>query len=65
LKDQYFGDVNDFRKYGLLRALGVSEDLRLGVCWMLTEGDNRTDGNVLGYLSKPREFRHRDPELFD
>ena len=65
MKDQYFGDVNDFRKYGLLRALAVSEGLRLGVCWMLTEGDNRTDGNLLGYLSKPKEFRHRDPELFD
>jgi hypothetical protein len=65
LKDQYFGDVNDFRKYGLLRALAVSEGLRLGVCWMLTEGDKRTDGNLLGYLSKPKEFRHRDPELFD
>ena len=65
MKDQYFGDVNDFRKYGLLRALAVSEGLRLGVCWMLTEGDNRADGNLLGYLSKPKEFRHRDPELFD
>jgi hypothetical protein len=65
LKDQYFGDVNDFRKYGLLRALTVSGCLQLGVCWMLTEGDNRTDGNLLGYLRKPKEFRHRDPELFD
>lgn len=65
MKDQYFGDVNDFRKYGLLRALAVSGGLRLGVCWMLTEGDNRTDGNLLGYLTKPKEFRHRDPQLFD
>ena len=65
MKDQYFGDVNDFRKYGLLRALAVSVGLRLGVCWMLTEADNRTDGNLLGYLNKPKDFRHRDPELFD
>jgi hypothetical protein len=65
VKDQYFGDVNDFRKYGLLRALAVSVGLRLGVCWMLTEADNRTDGKLLGYLSKPKDFRHCDPELFD
>lgn len=30
LKDQYFGDVNDFRKYGLLRALAVYEGFRPG-----------------------------------
>jgi hypothetical protein len=65
LKDQYFGDVNDFRKYGLLRALAVAAGLRLGVCWMLTAGDSRTDGNFLGYLAKPVQYRHRDPELFD
>jgi hypothetical protein len=65
LKDQYFGDVNDFRKYGLLRALTASEGLRLGVCWMLTEPDCRTDGKFLGYLGKPKEYRHRDPELFE
>jgi len=65
LKDQYFGDVNDFRKYGLLRALVVSEGLQLGVCWMLTERDNRADGNFLGYLARPGLYRHRDPELFD
>lgn len=65
MKDQYFGDVNDFRKYGLLRALAVSEGLRLGVCWMLTDGDNGTDGNFLGYLGNPIQYRHHDPELFD
>jgi hypothetical protein len=65
LKNQYFGDVNDFRKYGLLRALAVFEGLRLGVCWMLTERDSRTDGNLMGYLANPIQYRHRDPALFD
>jgi hypothetical protein len=65
MKDQYFGDVNDFRKYGLLRALVLPDRLRLGVCWMLTEADGRTDGNFLAYLSKPENYRHSDPELFD
>jgi hypothetical protein len=66
VKDQYFGDVNDFRKYGLLRSLAVSSDLRVGVCWMLTESkpDGR-DGKSLSYLDKPEEYRRFDPDLFD
>jgi hypothetical protein len=65
VKDQYFGDVNDFRKYGLLRALGAADRLRLGVCWMLTAPDGRTDGEFLAYLGQPKKYRHRDPVLFD
>src|SRR5258707_11225880 len=65
MKDQYFGDINDFRKYGLLRLLCVSDRLRLGVCWILTDTDSRTDGKLLNYLHQPKKYRHRDPELFD
>jgi hypothetical protein len=65
MKNQYFGDVNDFRKYGLLRLLTIQDRLRLGVCWMLTEPDGRRDGEHRSYLSKPAEYRHRDPDLFD
>jgi hypothetical protein len=52
MKDQYFGDVNDFRKYGLLRVLVGTDHLRLGVCWMLTRPDSRTDGGLLAYLGE-------------
>ena len=65
MKDQYFGDVNDFRKYGLLRSLAIPDRLRLGVCWMLTELDGRTDGKFLAYLDHPEKYRHRDPDLFE
>jgi hypothetical protein len=65
VKDQYFGDVNDFRKYGLLRLLTIPDRLRLSVCWMLTAPDGRPDGKLLSYLSQPDEYRHRDPDLFD
>ncbi|MDQ2773687.1 MAG: hypothetical protein M3Y57_01985 [Acidobacteriota bacterium] len=65
MKDQYFGDVNDFRKYGLLRSLVIPDRLRLGVCWMLTESDGKNDGSFLSYLWKPRIYRHSDPDLFD
>jgi hypothetical protein len=62
VKEQYVGDVNDYRKYALLRLLGRS-GLRLGVCWMLTPNDGRSDGNKLGYLDQSKQERH-DPELF-
>lgn len=62
MKEQYVGDVNDYRKYALLRLLGRSR-LKLGVCWMLTPNDGRSDGNKLSYLDQPKQERH-DPELF-
>lgn len=65
MKDQYFGDVNDFRKYGLLRLLTVPDGLRLGVCWMLTAPDGSNDGKSRSYLSQPEKYRLHDPELFD
>jgi hypothetical protein len=65
VKDQYFGDVNDYRKYGLLRAILVRTAVRLGVCWMLTAPDSRNDGRHLAYLDNPAKFRFFDHELFD
>lgn len=62
VKEQYVGDVNDYRKYALLRLLGRS-GLKLGVCWMLTPNDERSDGNKLGYLDQAKQERH-DPQLF-
>jgi hypothetical protein len=64
VKDQYVGDVNDYLKYALLRALTGPTD-RLGVAWMLTPSDERTDGERLGYLSQPHRYRQLDPVLFD
>ena len=65
MKHQYVGDINDYRKYALLRALSAGGANRIGVCWMLTPDDGGTDGGKLGYLAKPEQHRHFDPELFD
>lgn len=64
VKDQYFCDVNDYRKYGLLRCFAEA-GLRVGVCWMLTSPDQSNDGRKLGYLQDPQKWRDRDPPLFD
>ncbi len=65
MKNQYFGDVNDYRKYGLLRILSGYGELSTGVCWMLTPPDGRTDGKFLGYLDQPAKWKNHDPDLYD
>ncbi len=65
MKDQYFGDLNDFEKYGLLRALGGYGRLSTAVCWALTENDSRSDGSRTDYLREPTTWRPHDPVVFD
>ena len=69
MQDRYFGDVGDFGKYGLLRALcGLDGALRLklGVVWYLFPNeDHNADGKHLGYLRKPKEYRDCDEQLYD
>jgi len=64
VKNQYFGDINDYRKYGLLRILTNGGEIKTAVCWMLTPDDGRTDGSRIRYLSQPEEWCDFDPELF-
>ncbi len=65
MKNQYFGDVNDFRKYGLLRAISNAVQFQMSVAWMLTPDDGSTDGKFTAYLDAPVAWRSHDPELFD
>jgi hypothetical protein len=64
MKNQYFGDINDYRKYGLLRAIVRCSRLRLLVAWMLTPDDRSTDGKFISYLENPAKWAHYDPILF-
>ncbi len=61
MKNQYFGDVGDFGKYGLLSAL-LKGPITLGVNWYLTKDDTQTDGKYTEYLNKS-EFASCDQEL--
>jgi len=64
MKDQYFGDINDYRKYGLLRAIIRASGLRLMVAWMLAPDDGSTDGKFISYLEHPGKWSRHDPVLF-
>ena len=64
LQNRYAGDVGDYVKLALLRAL--APELKLGVAWYLypDEGHN-SDGRHISYLRYPSQWRHLDPDLFD
>ncbi len=63
MKHQYFGDVNDYVKYGLLRCF-ATEGFRVGVLWMLTPENGRPDGRKTKYLSRPEKWKRHDADLF-
>jgi hypothetical protein len=64
MKDQYVADINDFRKYALLRRLSAMGKLRVGVCWMLTPDDSRTDGGKFRYTDCPKKWEQYDAPVF-
>lgn len=81
MQNRYVGDVGDFVKYGLLRAIrgltgkGALDRAPsapgfaakpLGVAWYLhPDAGPAGDGGHTAYLKEPEEWRHLDPELFD
>lgn len=65
MKNQYFGDVNDYRKYGLLRALMAGGAGSLLVAWMLTPNDGGRDGGRRSYLEHPEIWAQYDRPLFN
>ena len=65
MKNKYFGDINDYKKYGLLRLLGGQGELETAVCWILTADDDTTDGHRIQYLEQPEKWKGYDPTLFE
>ena len=65
MKNQYFGDINDYMKYGLIRLLTSYGRVRTAICWMLTPNDGNTDGKFTDYLHTPEFWRGYDPLLYD
>jgi hypothetical protein len=65
MKHQYFGDISDYRKYGLLRCIGEVIGKPMGVLWLITPDDGRSDGEFRSYLQAPQRWRKHDCELYD
>lgn len=74
MQNRYVGDIGDFGKYHLLKALCAGNkdelDLSLGVVWYLVPDENHNDdGKHIRYLeqttSNLARFRSGDPALYD
>jgi len=65
MKVQYFGDVNDYRKFALLRLLSDVGGFKIGVSWMLTADDGSEHGGKRRYLKQPEKWRAYDRAMFD
>ncbi|MDA5094217.1 hypothetical protein O2N63_08960 [Aliiroseovarius sp. KMU-50] len=64
MQDRYAGDVGDYVKLGLLRALGKGR--QTGVVWYrFPDEDHNNDGRHVKYLSQPERYRYLDPDLYD
>ncbi|MCH7998799.1 MAG: hypothetical protein IIA91_04875, partial [Chloroflexi bacterium] len=68
MQNKYVGDIGDYGKYSLLRALSGADDnesLRLAVVWYLRPDDKKPGGNQTGYLGQPDKYAALDPKVFN
>ena len=64
MQHRYAGDIGDYMKFAILRAL--SPGRRLGVGWWLYPDESHNgDGRHVSYLTRPDVWRGLDPTLFD
>ena len=64
MQNRYIGDIGDFAKYGLIRAItGIQ---KIGIAWYLYPDESHNKGGRrIGYLDKPDEHRWRETISFD
>lgn len=64
MQDRYSGDIGDYVKLAILRAMAPGQKLGVG-WWLYPDEDHNGDGRHVGYLDAPQSWRHLDPETFD
>lgn len=64
MQDRYVGDIGDFVKLGILRALGSCSAPGV-IWWKFPDEAHNRDGRHVGYLERPELWRHFDDHLFD
>jgi hypothetical protein len=64
MQNRYVGDIGDYLKLGILRAL--SPGYHLGVAlWLFPDEVHNGDGRQIGYLGRADLWRHFDSAVFD
>lgn len=70
MKNQYFADVGDYGKYGLLRHI-IKNNISVAINWYLTENDppktikKQNDGKYIRYLEKESKYIDCDRDLYE
>ena len=65
MQNRYTGDIGDFSKLGLLRALSKA-GFSIGLNWYLTPNETHNeDGKHTKYLYQAEQYRFLDSQLFD
>ena len=65
MKNQYVGDINDYKKYSLIEIISEVLNEKILIAWMLTDEDSRNDGNKLDYLQNKKNESQLNPDLFE
>jgi len=65
MKNQYVGDINDYRKYDLLQLLSNELMEKILIVWMLTPNDNGNDGKKIKYLNNAKKWEKYNKILFE
>lgn len=64
MQDRYSGDIGDYVKLAILRALTPGRQLGVG-WWLYPDENHNGDGRHVGYLEHPQSWRALDPESFE
>lgn len=64
MQDRYSGDIGDYVKLAILRALAPGQTLGIG-WWLYPDETHNGDGRHIGYLDQPQTWRGFDPACFD
>ena len=65
MQNRYTGDIGDFSKLGLLRALS-NAGFSIGLNWYLTPNETHNEeGKHTEYLCQAEQYRFLDSQLFD
>lgn len=64
MRNQFFGDVYDYIKYGLIRRLTNYGERPSALCWMMREDEDNTEGRITSF-QEDLGVRSFDPPVFD
>jgi len=66
MKNRFYGDVNDYIKYGILDIL-AKEYKSIGINWYLTDDQHggKGDGKIDLHITKEKDWRGYNPKIYD